>query len=123
MPLRRNREALRSEPLLSNSTYDVLKWVATILLPAVGALYFGIAQIWGLPAAEEVVGTIVTLEIFLGSMLGVSTKQYNNSEAKYDGALVVDTTNPEKDVLTVEVDKHPMDLVEKQDLTLKVVKP
>ncbi len=123
MPLRRNREALRSEPLLSNSTYDVLKWVATILLPAVGALYFGIAQIWGLPAAEEVVGTIVTLEIFLGSILGISTKQYNNSEAKYDGALVVDTTNPEKDVLTVEVDKHPMDLVEKQDLTLKVVKP
>jgi len=123
MPLRRNREALRSEPLLSNSTYDTGKWVATILLPAVGALYFGIAQIWGLPAAEEVVGTIVTIEVFLGAILGISTKQYNNSEAKYDGALVVDTTNPEKDVLTVEVDKHPMDLVEKQDLTLKVVKP
>lgn len=123
MNVKRDREALRSEPLLSNSTYDAAKWTATIFLPAFGALYFGIAQIWGLPAAEEVVGTIVTLEIFLGAILGISTKQYNNSEAKFDGALVVDTHDPEKDVFSLEFDRPPLELADKNEVTLKVQKP
>lgn len=34
---------------LSNETYDILKYIAQILLPALGTLYFAIANIWGLP--------------------------------------------------------------------------
>jgi hypothetical protein len=57
--------------------YDVLKWVAQILLPAVATLYFAIAQIWGLPYGEEIVGTITAIDAFLGALLGISTYQYN----------------------------------------------
>lgn len=42
--------------MLKNKTYDLLKWVALILLPALGALYFGLASIWGLPYGEEEIG-------------------------------------------------------------------
>ena len=59
-----------------NKTYDALKWVAQIFLPALGTLYFALAKIWGLPAAEEVVGTIVALDAFLGALLGISSKNY-----------------------------------------------
>lgn len=62
---------------LSNKTYDILKWVALILLPAIGALYFGLAQIWNLPYAEEIVGTITIIDTFLGAILGISTSSYN----------------------------------------------
>lgn len=62
---------------LSNKVYDVLKWVALILLPAVGALYFGLSQIWGFPYGEEIVGTISIIDTFLGALLGISTANYN----------------------------------------------
>lgn len=61
---------------LSNSNYDKLKWVAQILLPAIGTLYFALAQIWGLPYSEEIVGTITAIDAFLGALLGISTYQY-----------------------------------------------
>lgn len=65
---------------MPNKMYDVLKWIAQILLPAVGTLYFALAQIWGLPYAEQVVGTITAIDAFLGALLGISTHFYNKEE-------------------------------------------
>ena len=73
--------------MLSNSNYDFLKWVAQIFLPAFGTLYFALAQIWGLPYAEQVVGTITAIDAFLGALLGISTHYYNKVE-KEDGGKI-----------------------------------
>ena len=62
---------------LNNKSYDILKWIAMILLPALGTLYFTIAQIWGLPYAEQIVGTITAIDTFIGAMLGISSSNYN----------------------------------------------
>ena len=62
---------------LSNKTYDKLKWIAQILLPAIGTLYFALAQIWGFPYAEQIVGTVTAVDTFLGILLGISTYNYN----------------------------------------------
>ena len=62
---------------LSNHAYDVLKFIAQIVLPAIGTLYFALAQIWGFPYAEEIVGTITAIDAFLGALLGISTAKYN----------------------------------------------
>ncbi len=64
---------------MNDKLYDVLKWVAMILLPALGTLYFALAGIWGFPYAEQVVGTVTALDTFLGVILGISTAQYNKS--------------------------------------------
>jgi hypothetical protein len=65
--------------IIKNSRlYDVLKWLALIGLPALGTLYFALAGIWGLPAAEQVVGTIVSVDTFLGVVLGISTSNYSS---------------------------------------------
>lgn len=64
---------------LNNKTYDILKWIAQILLPAVGTLYFALSKVWGLPYDTEVVGTITAIDAFLGAVLGISTSQYNKS--------------------------------------------
>lgn len=63
--------------ILSDKAYDILKWVALVLLPALGALYFGLAGIWGFPYGEQIVGTITVIDTFLGVILGISTVQYN----------------------------------------------
>lgn len=62
---------------MSNKVYDVLKFIAQILLPALGTLYFALAKIWGFPYATEIVGTISAVDAFLGALLGISTAQYN----------------------------------------------
>lgn len=60
-----------------SKTYDILKWIALVVLPAIGSLYFGLATIWGFPYGEEIVGTITLIDTFLGALLGVSTSNYN----------------------------------------------
>ena len=64
---------------MSNTVYDALKFIAQIFLPAVGTLYFALAQIWGLPYAEQIVGTITAVDAFLGALLGISTMQYRKA--------------------------------------------
>lgn len=61
----------------SNKVFDVLKWIALYLLPALGTLYFALSTIWGLPYGEQIVGTITALDAFLGALLGISTYNYN----------------------------------------------
>lgn len=62
---------------MSNKVYDILKWIALFLLPAIGTLYFALAGIWGFPYGEQVVGTITAIDTFLGVVLGISTARYN----------------------------------------------
>lgn len=61
---------------MSNKTYDMLKFVAQIMLPAAGTLYFSLASIWGFPYGEEIVGTITAVDTFLGVCLGLSSASY-----------------------------------------------
>lgn len=66
---------------LENKVYDVLKFIAQIFLPALATLYFALAQIWGLPYGEQIVGTITAIDAFIGALLGISTAQYNKNQA------------------------------------------
>lgn len=62
---------------MSNDTYDKLKFIAQVFLPALGTLYFAIAKIWNLPFGTEIEGTIMAIDVFLGSLLHISTNEYN----------------------------------------------
>ena len=66
--------------MMSNKVYDVLKYIALIVLPALGTLYFALAKIWGFPYGAEIVGTITAVDAFLGALLQISTDQYNKLE-------------------------------------------
>lgn len=66
--------------MLSNKTYDILKWIAQVALPSIGTLYFALAGIWGFPYGEEIVGTITAIDTFLGVLLGISTMNYNKTK-------------------------------------------
>lgn len=68
--------------VFKNKTYDVLKYIAQVVLPALGTLYFALAGIWGLPYGEQVVGTITALDTFLGALLHVSSNTYGKAVAE-----------------------------------------
>lgn len=66
-----------TEMKMSNKAYDICKYIAQYVLPALGTLYFALANIWSLPYGEQVVGTITAIDAFLGVILGISTANYN----------------------------------------------
>lgn len=65
---------------LNDKVYDVLKWIALYLLPALGTLYFALSDVWCLPYGEEVVGTITAVDTFLGVVLGISSVEYKKTQ-------------------------------------------
>lgn len=65
--------------IMKNETYDGLKNL-TLILPAIGTLYFALAEIWGLPNADKIVGTIAAVCTFLGVFLKVSNVKYNKQK-------------------------------------------
>ena len=62
---------------MNNKTYDVLKWIALVVLPALTTLWLALANIWGFPYAEAIGATMTAITAFLGALLGVSSVQYN----------------------------------------------
>lgn len=66
--------------VLNDKVYSVLKWIAMVVLPAIGTLYATLAGIWGFPYGEEIVNTVMAVDLFLGALLGISTAQYNKQQ-------------------------------------------
>jgi hypothetical protein len=109
------------KPLFSSTTYDTLLNSTLYALPVLGAFYFAIAQIWGLPAAEQVLGTILALETAIGGLIAASKKRYKETKEAYDGGLVIDETG-EIPNWSFEADL-PLDELAKLDtVRLKVLK-
>lgn len=110
----------KTTPLLTNRAYNYTKYAVQIALPALGTLYFTLASIWGLPYGEQVVGTITAIALFGGVLIGVSKRQYDNSEQKFDGAINVD--DELDDPYSLEFKKELPELAGQNEVTLKVNK-
>lgn len=108
-----------NKPWFSNSTYDALKRAVTVVLPAVGTLYFALAVIWGLPRAEDVVGSIAAVNVFLGVVLALSNSSYKKSDAPFDGALEITNVEGGKKV-ALALDDLPNALENKDQVTFRV---
>lgn len=61
---------------MTNKTFDTLRFLQTVLLPAIGTLYYALADIWSLPYAPQVVGTITALTAFLGVFVEYKRQTY-----------------------------------------------
>lgn len=109
-----------SKPIFSDTTYQRVKLTNQIVLPALGTLYFTLAQIWGLPAAEQIVGTLAALAIFLGVLLSISSRAYNSSDARFDGTLAVNHVNDDTKMFSLELNAQPEELEGKDSVTFKV---
>lgn len=103
---------------MSNKIYDVLKFIAQIVLPAAGTLYFALAGLWGFPYGEQIVGTIAAIDAFLGAILGISSVSYYKSGKDTDGTLNIDTEN---EVITYNFGEVSVDdLLEKKVAKVKI---
>lgn len=74
--------------IMKNSTYDTLKFIAQILLPAIATLWVAISTIWSLPLGDQIEGTITAVIVFLDTILGLTlakaSSDYHKGDAKGD---------------------------------------
>lgn len=120
IPAKVSEPTFQHKTLFTGRTYDSLKWLALIVLPAIGALYFGLAGVWGLPNADKIVGTITVLDTFLGTLLGISTYQYNREPTSFDGVLKV-TNNDDNESYTMSFYASKEDLPNRDKIVFKVL--
>ena len=78
--------------MLNNKIYDILKWCVMIAIPALTTAYVGLIAIWHWPYADEVAKTSSVICVLLGSLLGISTAQYNKANNTINEDEPVDTT-------------------------------
>lgn len=86
-------------------------------------MYFALAQIWGWPHAEQVMGSIAAVNVFVGVVLAVASKIWNNSDAKYDGVIDVhdpEDGGPKKADLILKNYEDPADVVRQKEVLFKV---
>lgn len=94
---------------MSNKTYDILKWIALVFLPALQVLWLGLGKIWGFPYLVEIGATIACVDVFLGTLLGVSNVRYNATNT------LQTTYNTEEFLKMIEVeDEDTEDTTEEQ---------
>lgn len=110
---------------LNDKVYNFLKWLVVICLPAVGAAYFTLSDLWNLPKSFEVVGTITVIQTFLGGIVGVSSYNYGKTTERHAGVIShtgndVDTGLPD---LAMTVQKDPRDLVQKKRVVFDIEPP
>lgn len=71
---------------LANGTYDILKWLVMIVIPALTTAYVGLAAIWHFPYPEEIAKTSAVICTLLGALLGISTAEYRKEADSNEGA-------------------------------------
>lgn len=101
---------------MTNKTYDILKYVALLIMPALATFVNGVGIVWGIPHTNEVTATITALGVFIGAALGVSSKNY---EPETHGNLVV----TKHDDVYADFAAEPTNLKDGDTIVLKVTKP
>lgn len=111
-----------NSPILPSKVYDKLKWIALILLPALGSAYAGFAELWALPYPHEVVGSVAVIDTFLGVVLGLSTRTYNKSGQDTDGDMLVDNATEGPATYRLALNATPEELADKSKISFNVIK-
>lgn len=101
---------------MNNQTYDILKRVALIIIPALATFVSAVGIVWGIPYTNEVTATITAFGVFLGAALGISSMNY---EPENHGNLVV----TKHDDVYADFVADPANLKDGDTIVLKVTKP
>lgn len=106
----------------TGKTYDTLKFISMVVLPALATLYLGLGQLWDWPATEEVGTSIVLVATFLGVVLQLNSRSYYNDDANYDGFLSSSSADPDTGIpdLQMTITKDPNEILAGRVVRLKV---
>lgn len=109
--------------MFSPKMYDFLKRMVQVIIPGASTAYFALAEIWDLPGAEKVTGTLAVVATFIGVVIGISASTYEKLGKGYDGDVVISTTEEGKKLFALEIDGDPLELEQQGSIRFRVTKP
>lgn len=98
----------------SNKTYDILKWIASYLLPGLTTFWLAIGKIWNIPFTAEIGATMAAIDVFMHTVLGISKKNYNG-----EGEMIIDENGNVSD-FKIQNGTSIHELTEKDTVVVKV---
>ena len=100
--------------VLGTRLYDQVKFIVTIFFPALATFYAAVAGLWGFPNVQPVVGTITALSLFLGLLIGISSKNFSSQPITGTpvGKFVVQELPDGKKTVSLAFDRDPADFVQ-----------
>lgn len=107
--------------VFSSATYEWLRALVEVLLPGAGTFYLALATIWDLPGGEKVSATLGAAAVALGLLVRLARRSYNKSEVKYDGQMNLQDNEDGGQTMDLELNAHPATLVDKKEITFRVV--
>jgi hypothetical protein len=106
--------------MIPSKLYNFLKQLALIGLPAVSTFYFMLGETWEWDNTTKVIGTIAAIQVFLGAILGLSSRAYNKSDARFDGDLIASENEDGNKTFLLDLKSDPEELPAKKQITFKV---
>lgn len=106
---------------LSESLYNKLKWFVVIVLPAFGTFYVTLGDSIGLPNPNGVAAVVLALTTFLGAILGISTRNYNQHYVAH-GDIVVSEQEDGTLKLSQQLERTPEELAKLDRVDFRVVR-
>lgn len=118
-PLR--ADANTPSPVMSNTTYDIVKDSLTLGFPAAVVLYSGLGILWQWAYVTEVVASAGLVGTFLGVILKIASKRYENLPIQYDGELIANDPNPDNETFRLSFDNNLVKMSQQDTVRLRVV--
>ena len=106
--------------ILSDKWYNLAKWFVGIVLPAISAAIFSLSDVFDIENAEQIMGVCAVLATFIGAVAGLSSRNYNNSEERFDGDMIM-TDTEDGSTFRLNLNASPEDLAAKDSITFKKV--
>ena len=66
--------------MLNNKMYEVMKWITMIALPAISVFIGAVGVELGISDPETMVVVLNAITVLMGSLIGVSTLNYNKDK-------------------------------------------
>ena len=70
--------------MITNETYDKLKWISTQVIPALNVFVLTVGKIWNIPYYVHIAGTISAVGVCIGAVIYKSSKAYYTDVDGYD---------------------------------------
>lgn len=69
---------------MTDKKYNILKWLATVIIPAFITMLIAIFTAWDIPHIEPITATLTAINVFIGAVVQKSSKAYQQAQVGED---------------------------------------
>lgn len=108
-------------PLLKNSTYDIIKNLLIVVFPLFVTAYAGLGAVFEWPDVDRWVAAAGVVGVLFAGLVKWADGIYNRLPVQYDGELIANDPDPENETYRLSFSRNLTDMAHQDEVRLKVV--